>query len=305
MNDSPTRRIASARRARSRCSSSRRDSSSSAIELNSLPRAANSSLPSVGTRLEKSPRPIARAATSRLWTSACSVRETVIANAIASSRKPTSAPTTIHDAPDWSPDDAGRVTRIVRSGPSKPPTPSVATRSSWPSTVIDPFAGSFAPESSGRDAPTTPPPSSTTTPTSARSSRRVAKLVALSTEVTIRPSGLPSWSMIALRAGATPSSVPDWNGPGPSRSSSTLRAPTLRGGGVEPRLDRVRLLVGDRRPQAGVLDDLPAGGVRAAGALARTGSWRRAAPRRAGRRSAPPPTASRSGTAPARPRSSG
>ncbi len=97
MNDSPTRRIASARRVRSRWSSSSRCSSSSAIELNSLPSAANSSLPSVGTRLEKSPRPIARAAASRLWTSAWRVRETVIANAIASSRKPASAPITIHD----------------------------------------------------------------------------------------------------------------------------------------------------------------------------------------------------------------
>ena len=48
-SDSPTRRTVSCSRARSSCSSSRRVSSWRAIELNSLPSAANSSLPSVGT----------------------------------------------------------------------------------------------------------------------------------------------------------------------------------------------------------------------------------------------------------------
>ena len=55
-NDSPTRRIASCSRVRSCCRSSRRASSCLAIELNSVPRAANSSLPSAGTVTEKSPR---------------------------------------------------------------------------------------------------------------------------------------------------------------------------------------------------------------------------------------------------------
>ena len=73
-NDSPTRRIASCRRLRSLRSSSSRPSSSRAIELNSLPRAANSSLPSAGTWTVKSPRPRRWAANSSRWTSADSVR---------------------------------------------------------------------------------------------------------------------------------------------------------------------------------------------------------------------------------------
>ena len=122
-------------------------------------------------------------------------------------------------------------------------------------------------------------------------SRRVAKLVALSTEVTIRPSGLPSWSTIALRAGATASSAPVSNGPCPSRSSSTLRAPTCAA--------RARRAATGSRPapcrrsprrRLGVLHDLPPGGVRAARALRVQVLARRAAPRTAARRSAPPPS---------------
>ena len=80
-NDWPTRRIASRRRLRSSWSSSSRFSSSRAIRLNSMPSAANSSLPSVGTAIRKSPAAIRRAASSRRWIWACSERETVRANA--------------------------------------------------------------------------------------------------------------------------------------------------------------------------------------------------------------------------------
>ena len=93
-NDSPTRRIESCRRARSVRRSSRRASSWRAIELNSLPSAANSSLPSAGTETVKSPRPSRWAACSSRWTSACSVRPTVTANTSASSRKPKMIPIT-------------------------------------------------------------------------------------------------------------------------------------------------------------------------------------------------------------------
>ena len=90
-NDSPTRRIASCSRPRSRWSSSSRPSSWRAIELNSLPRAANSSLPSAGTVTEKSPLPSRCAATSRRWISDCRRRETATAKTNASARKPKKA----------------------------------------------------------------------------------------------------------------------------------------------------------------------------------------------------------------------
>ena len=171
MNDSPTRRIASARRVRSRWSSSRRCSSSSAIELNSLPSAANSSLPSVGTRLEKSPRPIARAAASRLWTSAWRVRETVIANAIASSRKPASAPTTTHDVLEPVARGLRHASRASTArGRRSRPRSACSTRISSPASSTSPLSGSSARASSGRDAPSTSSPCLTTTPTSAMSS---------------------------------------------------------------------------------------------------------------------------------------
>jgi hypothetical protein len=85
----------------------------------------------------------------------------------------------------------------------------------------------------------------------------------VSTEVTIRPSGWPSWSTIALRAGATPGSVPDSKSPGPS--SCSLRA--LRRG-VQARLDPIGILVRDRLAQPVVGDDLAPGGVRAGGGVA-------------------------------------
>ena len=46
-----------------------------------MPSAANSSLPSVGTAIRKSPPASRRAASSRRWIWACSERETVSANA--------------------------------------------------------------------------------------------------------------------------------------------------------------------------------------------------------------------------------
>jgi hypothetical protein len=85
--DWPTRRIDSCSRSRSRWSSSRRSLSWAAIELNSLPRAANSSLPSAGTVTLKSPAPRRWAASSSRWISDCRRRETATANAKASARK--------------------------------------------------------------------------------------------------------------------------------------------------------------------------------------------------------------------------
>ena len=100
------------------------------MSLNSLPSAANSSLPSAGTATEKSPRPSRWAATSRRWTSACSVRETVSAKATASARKPSSTPSTISEAVEKMPVAAssGRIWCTLISGPSKPCVAKVAVR---------------------------------------------------------------------------------------------------------------------------------------------------------------------------------
>ena len=62
--------------------------------LNSLPSAANSSLPSAGTLTLKSPRPRRCAACSSRSTSFGSVRLTITANSIASARKPSVRPIT-------------------------------------------------------------------------------------------------------------------------------------------------------------------------------------------------------------------
>ena len=75
-------------RPRSWESSASRRSSSPDILLNSSPSAANSSRPTVGTCAEKSPAASLRAAVRKPAISRCSVRETRIAQAIASSRKP-------------------------------------------------------------------------------------------------------------------------------------------------------------------------------------------------------------------------
>ncbi len=302
VNDSPTRRIASCSRARSRCSSSRRSSSCTAIELNSLPSAANSSLPSAGTRWEKSPRPIARAACSRRWISDSSVRVTVIAKAMARSRKPISAPTTSQDGvSSWL--SSRSAIRICRSPPSKPSTVSVLTRYGWPSISVEPLLGSVTRANSGREAACDLSPSRITTPTSAMSSSFMAKLDDVSTAVTRRPSGFPSWSVSELRAGATPGSVPYWNAPGPSRSSSTRFAPALR----EASASRAVIASGSlsaiaRRSPSSATISPPAASARVHG-VADTGSGRRAAPRSAGRHFGSAPSVRRAGTARTPPRS--
>ena len=73
---SPMRRIDSCRRARSARSSSRRASSWPAMVLNSWPSSANSSSPSVGHVVEKSPPPSRRAASRKPPICDCSERDT-------------------------------------------------------------------------------------------------------------------------------------------------------------------------------------------------------------------------------------
>ena len=68
------------------------------MRLNSLPSAANSSLPSAGTLALKSPRPRRCAACSSRWTSAESVRLTITANRNASARNASARPTTMYAA---------------------------------------------------------------------------------------------------------------------------------------------------------------------------------------------------------------
>ena len=115
-------------RPRSWESSASRRSSSADILLNSSPSAANSSRPTVGTCAEKSPAASLRAAVRKPAISRCSVRETRIAQAIASSRKPsriTPANVLLLESDDVSP----------LSAASR--EPSVRTRIFWPANERD------------------------------------------------------------------------------------------------------------------------------------------------------------------------
>jgi hypothetical protein len=121
-SDSPTRRTVSCRRARSSWSSSRRASSWRAIELNSVPSAANSSLPSVGTSTLKSPFPSARAAVRRRSIWDWSERAAVSAKASAQIRNASriSAMPRLFSEIAFSASDSGISTRALSALPSKP-----------------------------------------------------------------------------------------------------------------------------------------------------------------------------------------
>ena len=95
-----------------------------------------------------------------------------------------------------------------------------------------------------------------TTPTSAVSASFDANSIAVSTDVTSLPTGLPSWSCSALRAGATAGSLPVSNAPCPSICSITRAAPASLRRLLQLALDLLRLLVPDRRRQLRVLHDL-------------------------------------------------
>ena len=91
---SPSRRMERSTRVRSSRSSASRLSSWAAIVLNSSPSAANSSLPTVGTLVAKSPPPRRRAASRNAATWACSERDTATPKRMASRKKPRRIPAT-------------------------------------------------------------------------------------------------------------------------------------------------------------------------------------------------------------------
>ena len=165
--------------------------------------------------------------------------------------------------------------------------------------------GRSARASSGRDAPRTLPSLRTTTPTSAVCSSCLAKLLTLSTEVTSRPSGRSFWSRERVAGGGDA----DLGAVLELALAVELEQHAARvdraGGVVEPRLDRVRVLLRDRPAEAGRRPRSP-GRRRSPPPCCRgRGSGRPAAPRPAARRPGSAPSARRAGTARARPRPSG
>ena len=109
-----------------------------AIVLNSVPSAANSSLPSVGTSTAKSPPAMRRAASSRRWICACSERETVIANAKAAISAAARIAMTSSEEALRPPFSRSASRRTLTRPPSKPGPSKPVTRSARPPISTSP-----------------------------------------------------------------------------------------------------------------------------------------------------------------------
>ena len=229
-NDSPTRRIASCRRARSRWRSSSRASSCRAIELNSLPSAANSSLPSAGTVTEKSPRPSRCAATSRRWISDCRRRETATAKTKASTRKPTKAAAAASEV--------RRRRGRARVGEQQPDRKRAADRGGAErlDAVVGPvdLGGALRGQVGRRGGPcraTRVSPSSTTTRPPVSFSIRLANSSADSMATVRRPVGSPCSSSSRRPAGAMAGGCRTRSAPSRRGAARSTRPPPGRSAG--------------------------------------------------------------------------
>ena len=207
-----------------------------------MPSAANSSLPSVGTAIRKSPAAIRRAASSRRWIWACSERETVSANAKAAISAAariamTSSAESLRPSSSRSASSRTCTRPAAKPGPSKP-----VMRSPRPPISTSPRSGRRSAPASGSVETIRLSPVLTTTSAPVTRSISVAYCWALMTETMSTPAVAPLASSSRVRAGATASPRPVSKRPLP-RSVMTPRATSFSWASVSK-----RRWIGARRP---------------------------------------------------------
>jgi hypothetical protein len=195
--------------------------------LNSLPSAANSSLPSAGTVTLKSPRPSRCAACNSRCTSACSARATSSANTKARTRNASVSPSTAAVARVTPVRGTSASRWIVTGWPSTEVPRTVAVRYFRSSIVTcTPFlVGSGTSAAAGSVVAAGAPPWSIRVSTLRTRLIRFAYSWALAVDTVSRPICRPVSSCSSATAGATAVRLPVSNVPNPVTSSRIRLAP--------------------------------------------------------------------------------